>query len=188
MNVTACLVTRGNVDMLPIAESIIAAGITDVVSYDNSVGENHGVYGRYVLIEDAAGDVVYVQDDDCLLPPESIIRLLEAYEPGRIVANMSADFRANYTDSCLVGFGAVFDRDLPARAFERFRGAGRPWDFRNRPDVIFTALTPFTLVDVPVEILPYAYGRDRMYRQRGHAAQRHKALQHARAVRAKVSV
>ncbi len=188
MNVTACLVTRGNVDLTPIRNSLVDACIDDISVWDNSVHTDQGVYGRYIAVDEAKGDVVYVQDDDCLLPPESIIRILEAYEPGRIVANMSDDFRANYSDSCLVGFGAVFDRDLPAKAFERFRGAGRPWDYRNRPDVIFTALTPFTLVDVPVEILPYAYGPDRMYRQRGHAAQRHKALQHARAVRAKVSV
>ncbi len=121
-----------------------------------------------------------------MLPPESVAALLAAYEPGRIVANMPARFRRRYTDSCLVGFGAVFDRDLPARAFDRFKRAGRAWAYRDRPDVIFTALTPFTLLDVPVEILPYAYGPDRAFRQRTHVVDRHRALSHARAARMKV--
>ena len=185
MNVTACLVTRGNVDMDPIAASLTAAGISRLTIWDNSREQDSGVYGRYLAVGRATGDVIYTQDDDCLLPEESIHLLLEAYEPGRIVANMPKPFRKNYSDSCLVGFGAVFDRDLPAKAFERFREAGTSWDYHERPDVIFTALTPFTLVDVPVEILEYAYGADRAYRQRSHVIDRHRALTAARLARRK---
>ncbi len=179
MNVTACLVTRGDVDMQPILDSL--SGI-DVELWNNSVEDDAGVYGRYLAVGRATHDIVYVQDDDCLLTAEAIDRIVTAYEPGRIVANMPPDFRAHYTDSCLVGFGAVFDRDLPARAFERYRLAEMPWDRRLRPDVVFTALTPFTLVDVPFEHLPYAFGPDRMYRQRGHALDRQITLSRARRV------
>ncbi len=171
--------------MTPIIENLVRAGVADIEVWSNSVEDDAGVYGRYLAIERAAGDVVYMQDDDCLLPPESIIRLLEAYEPGRIVANMPAEFRKNYTDSCLIGFGAVVDRGLPAKAFRRFEAAERPWDYRQRPDVIFTTLTPFTLVDLPVKILDYAYGPDRAYRQRSHVQDRHRALVQARLVRGK---
>ncbi len=180
MNVTACLVTRGDVDMQPILDSL--AGI-DVELWDNSIEQDAGVYGRYLAAERATCDIVYVQDDDCLLSAEAIDRIITAYEPGRIVANMPPDFRHHYTDSCLVGFGAVFDRDLPARAFERYRLAEMPWDRRLRPDVVFTALTPFALVDVPVEILPHAYGSHRMFRQRGHSLDRQITLSRARRVR-----
>ncbi len=179
MKVSACLVTRGNVPMQPIMSSL--AGIADEIDvWDNSFEQNEGVFGRYLSIERASHEVVFVQDDDCLLPSESIRAILSAYEPGRIVANMPDEFRKNYTDSCLIGFGAVFDRDLPEKAFARFGAGGR-----KRPDVVFTTLTPFTLVDVPFEHLPYAFADDRMYRQRGHAAQRHRTLAKARRVRDK---
>ena len=58
---------------------------------------------------------------------------------------------------------------------------GRGWltvaDFQRTCDVVFTALTPYTLVDVPYENLPWAEGPDRMYRQPGHLAERSKMLE-----------
>jgi hypothetical protein len=44
-------------------------------------------------------------------------------------------------------------------------------------DVVFTALTPRALVDVPYENLPWAEDPDRMYRQPGHQAERGKMLE-----------
>ncbi len=183
MNVTACLVTRGNVPMRQMIANLAEAGVDEIDVWDNSFEENAGVYGRYMSIARASHPVVFVQDDDCVLPTESIETLLAAYEPGRIVANMPEQHRKRYTDSCLIGFGAVFDRDLPAKAFARFERATRPYDYRKRADVIFTALTPFTLLDVPFDILPYAYGPDRMFKQPGHIVQRHLALKQARIAR-----
>lgn len=177
-DVTPCLVTRGNVDITEILESWAEAELSTPVVWNNADRDNHGVYGRYLAVEEAAKAVVFVQDDDCLLNPEDILRIVDAYEPGRIVANMPQPHRKNYSDSCLVGFGAVFDRYLPERAFARFRG-----NHRQSPDVVFTALTPFTLVDVPVENLPWAYGEDRMYRQPNHVRDRFRVLQQARAFR-----
>ncbi len=176
--VTPCLVTRGNVDMTAILASVSHARFAPPVVWDNSVRDDCKVYGRYLAAAEASTDVVYVQDDDCVLPTDSLRALVAAYEPGRIIANMPQAHRHKYTDSCLIGFGAIFDKDLPARAFERFGAHGR-----YRPDVIFTTLTPFTLVDVPVEILPCAYEDYRMYKQRDHDHQRRRTLIRARQVR-----
>ena len=182
MNVSACLVTRGNVDMTEILTSLAGAGIGDIVIWNNLLETDLGVAGRYAAIEQARFEVVYVQDDDCVLPAESIHALIDAYEPGRIVANMPLGHRRNYRDACLIGFGAVFDRDLPALAFERFGGKGK------RPDIVFTALTPHTLLDVPFKHLPWATGPDRMYRQPGHVFERDSQLRAARRVRNRRSV
>lgn len=176
-DVSACLVTRGNVNLEPIVATIRQAGIRDVQVWDNSAGDDLGVYGRYAAMEGCEHDVVYVQDDDCVLPAASIRGLIKAYQPGVIAANMPQHFRNVYTDSCLIGFGAVFDRDLPPAAFKAFGGASR------RPDVVFTALTPREMLDVPVTILPYAYGADRAYRQPGHSEERRRVLEQARLVR-----
>ncbi len=177
--VSACLVTRGDVDMTDILASIAEAGIRDVQIWNNAIAGNVRVYGRYLAIERATYPVVYVQDDDCVLPAESIAALIAAYEPGKIVANMPEEHRSKYSDSCLIGFGAVFDKGLPAAAFERMN----PTCYR--PDVVFTALTPMVWLDVPFTHLPWAFGGDRMYRQREHTQQRTQTLMRARRVRRK---
>ncbi len=177
-DVTPCLVTRGNVDLAAIRETWADAGLSDPAVWDNAELEDHGVYGRYLAVEEAPTRVVFVQDDDCLLQPDAILEIIDAYEPGRIVANMPRSHRKNYSDSCLIGFGSVFDRELPERAFARFKG-----NHRLQPDVVFTALTPFTLVDVPVSNFPYAFGNDRMHRQPGYHRERFRTLVRARAAR-----
>ena len=179
MEVTACLVTRGNVSIERWLESIPKGW--DRVVYDNSMEPDLKVKGRYAAIARAMTDVVMVQDDDCILPPESFKALAAAYTPGALVANMPAPFRAHYSDSCLIGFGAIFDQDLPDLSFSKL--PMEPADFERTCDVYFTALADRRLwVDLPYENLPWAEGADRMYRQADHVGSRAKALIRARAL------
>lgn len=225
-HVAACLVTRGNVDMTEIVESL---PFPTVAVWNNAgpaaappaplrwfLGEGDrpddrrihvlassdlAVYGRYACIDRVDAPVIYVQDDDCVLPPDALTALLAAYEPGKVVCNMPAPFRAHYTDSCLVGFGAIFDRDLPVAAFSRYAartltdfsrgGGGSPLgaisavgaEFARCCDVVFTTLTPSVWADVPYRNLPYATGPDRMYRQPEHGSERARILDLARKAR-----
>lgn len=184
--VSGIIVTRGDVKLTAAVPLDI---LGETIIWDNSsrYRKDLGVYGRYAAITDARHDVIYVQDDDFVLPPESLAALVAAYEPGRIVANMPAKFRYRYTDSCLVGMGALFDRDLPGKAFKRFlnynRGSLPEETFLRVCDVVFTTLTPFTMVDLPVEPTEWCYAENRMYRQATHTPERAKTLQLARAVR-----
>ena len=187
--VSAVIVTRGDVDLEPIIATIPLAW--DLVVWDNSKRDDLGVYGRYAALEECEHDVVYVQDDDCVTDP---VEIASAYEPGRIVSNMPHAFRRFYPhrDSCLLGFGAVFDRDLPVPAFKQFWGAPI-WnpvsygDFCRTCDVVFAALVPHTRIDVPYENLPHATAPERMYQQPGHSAERRQMLKYARQVRRKVA-
>lgn len=183
-DVTACLVTRGDVDMRPIIESLPFSSVV----WDNSAAsEDLAVYGRYAAIRRALKPVIYVQDDDCLLAPDSFDALLDAYEPGHVVCNMPHDFRyqPQYLsgEHALVGFGALFDRDLPAAAFARLGRVDDMAAFRRSCDIYFTALTPRILVDVPHTDLPYASGPGRMWTTPGHVEERSRALAHALQVR-----
>jgi hypothetical protein len=226
VTVSAIIVTRGDIDISEILTSLLSV-VDEVLIWDNS-GEvqilvehpqirwlNYGgpdlaVYGRYAAIEYASGDLIYVQDDDCVVSdPQALIRKwkdtrnagligktgvlnLHSDTDTFVVANMPQPFRHDfYSDHCLVGFGAVFHRDLPKRAFERFRAEWH-WDdteskyeeWLNRTcDVVFTALTPRVIVDVPYENLSWADGPDRMYRQREHVAERTRMLELVRQVR-----
>jgi hypothetical protein len=83
--------------------------------------------------------------------------------------------------------GAIFDRDLPSRAFTRFKNHSKhkltEEVFLRTCDVIFTTLTPFSLVDLPAEPTEWCYAANRMYRQETHTPERTRVLKAARAVR-----
>lgn len=188
-DVSAVLVTRGDVDVLPVIESL--ACFAEVLVWDNSCETDCSVFGRYAAIPRAKHAVVYVQDDDCVLEPEAFRLLLAGYEPDLLVANMPGEFRHRfYDDHCLVGFGALFDRALPARAFDRWYHAARHGlitynldVFKRTCDVIFTALTRYVLVDGPKVNLPWANDDSRMWKQPDHVGERTRMLELARRVR-----
>lgn len=191
--VSAVLVTRGDVGVHEICDSLRAAGIDDIVIWNNRIEHDVAVYGRYAGIERARHPVIYVQDDDCVLEPDTIRLLLEPYEPGVAVCNVPERFRQTYTDSALVGFGAVFDRELPERAFSRMSDDGGILTiedvgffadaFNRRADNVFTTLTPLKLVDLPYRDLPWASAPGRMWTTPGHTEERDRMIDLARKVR-----
>lgn len=138
-DVTACIVTRGDHDLDSIYFSLADAGIGLTTIWDNSKRPRDlSVYGRYALIEETDSEFIYVQDDDCVLPPEAIQYMAAMYPAAPyddasgndgwpVYCNMPEIFRHEfYADHALVGFGAVFHRDAPKWAFEQFmRGLDR---------------------------------------------------------------
>lgn len=163
------------------------------VVWANTEQRDLKVYGRYAAIRATRSPLILVQDDDCILEAAAVRELVATYMQAvrldTVVANMPAPFRAHYSDSCLVGFGAVFHRDTPARAFDRYLPTlqADPHDqadvFLRCCDVVFTTLTPAVWADVPYRNLPWATGEDRMYRQPSHNSERAEMLRVARAVR-----
>lgn len=222
--ISAVVVTRGDVPLDPVLESlpfpevVVWDNAGDVVVYREGIvwrrepARDLAVYGRYEGIRYASHDLIYVQDDDCVLPPESIRQLAETAiaprlvvwdeqtraeaqpPPPSIVANMPDRFRPHYPDSCLVGFGAVFLRALPAVAFGRLvtylSRSGERIDaetFHRTCDVFFTALTRRTLLDVSHADREFASAPNRMWKQAAHVPERQAMLEMARRVRADLS-
>ncbi len=179
MRVAACLVTRGDVPLDDILDSI--PDDWETVVWDNSRNHDLGVYGRYAAIGLTDAEYIYVQDDDAVLEPEAFETLDLMAVDGLCVTNMPARFRPHYPDSYLVGFGAVFHRDLPQQAFDRIPDI--PADFNLVCDVYFTALTPHLALDLSYADQPWASNGDRMWKQKNHVPMRAKALQHARTLR-----
>jgi hypothetical protein len=177
----------------------------EIIIWDNSALENLAVYGRYAAIEFTDAELIYVQADDVFVTdPQALVEewMANGESPGapdgkgngHLVANMPQEFRHDgYTDSCLVGFGAVFHRDAPARAFERFEKYGsisvlheipKYAEFFHRTcDVVFTTLTPRVLMDIERIDREFATDPNRMYRQPEHFGERKRMLELARQVR-----
>lgn len=223
MKVSACIVTRGDVDLAPVLDSLPDSW--ERVIYDNSgsvsvmtpgTGAVHhqegggyevvdgpgwryyenvpdlAVYGRYeAAFEYATHNLVYVQDDDCVLDRSSFGMLMQAWrshervKQDALVANMPEKFRHDfYEHHCLVGFGAMFDRRRAQEAFALWAGSGLTFSnageemgwFTRVCDVVFTTLTPRVLVDAPYEDLVWANAANRMWKQRTHVGERKRAL------------
>ncbi len=215
MNVSAIIVTRGDVDLAPVLDSLPDKwerivwdnGLPTCSVYANADdwrgngisgrATDLSVYGRYAAIEYASHDLIYVQDDDVIVSePEKIAdtwgrHALEREYLDYLVANMPQEFRHDgYTDSCLVGFGACFHRDLPERAFDRWYAhpfetmRGEDAWFNRTCDVVFTTLAPArVLVDVPITHREFASDPNRMWKQPGHIRERARMLELARKVR-----
>jgi hypothetical protein len=166
------------------------------------------VYGRYAAVEYALNDLIYVQDDDVIVSdPQTIVdawlaeakRIRDALDGlvrpwgqdrVHVVCNMPEAHRSQpfYKDHALVGFGAAFHRDAPARAFHQVwevydpTSANADW-FRRTCDIVFTGLTPRVLVDVPYEGMPWDSDPDRMWKQPDHLAERSEMLKLVKGVR-----
>lgn len=208
MNVSACLVTRGDVDMQPILDSLPKEW--EKIVWDNSGSLVHrcrgvskwhsavpgcSVYGRYAAIEYASHDLIYIADDDCIVSdPQAIVDAWhDCPDPiSTVVCNMPAEFRHDgYVEHSLVGFGAAFHRDAPARAFGKFFGTDTGYlltrdqrHFNRCCDIVFTALTPRVIVDIAKENLSYASDDNRMWKQQGHIEERARMLNLVRSLTA----
>lgn len=183
--VGAALVTRGDVSMKPI---LAALPFDEIVVWDNSSEVDLGVYGRYAAIAQLKKPIVLTLDDDTVLPPESLDALLRSYEHGKVVCNVPERFRHRYTDSGLVGFGAIFDKDLVQRAFDLFEAAAPEADaawFRRTCDIVFTMLNDLVFVDLPYEELAYAHDDTRMWKQGNHFEEREEMRELCRRILAK---
>lgn len=196
VKISVVIVTRGDVDLEPIIEREWPEPFHEIVVWNNAEEERDmKVYGRYAAIRRANFSRIYVQDDDCVLPFDSLKTIAEAYEPGRLVANMPRSRWEGYPDSSLVGWGAIFDKDLPAIALGRFAdgiGLERAFQMSDEQredvyitcDVMFSALTPRTIIDVPFDHLPWAEGPDRMFTGRPtHNHERQRMLELCRTIR-----
>lgn len=209
MNVSAIIVTRGDQDLDPIVGQRWPEAVQEIVIWDNSALERRDVqvYGRYAAIEETHHPLVYVQDDDCTVEGEAIEELFDVWAinylatdgQSGIVANMPQSRWNDYPDSCLLGWGAVFHRDSPKRAFNELAkylyeqhedAEGDPWlnpafvrHFHRTCDVLFTTLTPHAKVDVGFAHLPWAEGPDRMFKQAEHKPERDRMLELARTIR-----
>ena len=160
MKISAVIPTRGDVDLSPISERLRTyPEITEIII---KIGDTP--YNRYRGARQAANEIVYTQDDDCVT---DLRPLIEAYRPGVFVNAMTPSHAKGYTgDETLVGFGSVFDKSLLAV----FDGWEEDALFLSKSDRVFGTLVPHYTVFPEITILPCAYDAHRLYLQPDHGA------------------
>lgn len=120
------------------------------------------VFGRYIGIDQAKNEIIYTQDDDCIT---DVAAVLEAYKPGVVVNAMTQDHAKQYQRAAtLIGFGAIFDRNL-VRCLD---GWERDELFMRECDRVFTALNQCEPIFPEIRILPQASDPERLWKQPAH--------------------
>lgn len=161
-DVTACLVTRGDVDLQPILDSLIFPA---VIVHDNSRDDDVQVLGRYLAAAQADTPVVYFQDDDVILTEEAQHRLLDLYRPGRVVSNMGADHHLwEYPELTWVGHGALCGRQLAVDSITGWIDGSEPGFRMVGCDILLSLTNDASRVDLGHQDLQHAHDQDRVHR------------------------
>jgi hypothetical protein len=121
--------------------------------------ESPSVYQRYLSAQEAKNDIIYVQDDDCMVNYQNLFKQYD----GRITNAMTIPF-INFYDGMgctLVGWGCYFPKSMLG-VFEKYISKyGEDAHLLREADRIFTYLNkPFNTIIMPHEDLPQE--KDRM--------------------------
>lgn len=184
-DVTACLVTRGDVDLQPILDHLI---FPNVIVWNNNQRENRKVYGRYEAARLADTPLVYFQDDDVLVTEDQQRHLLACWEPGTLVTNQAIGHQtAEFSELTFVGWGAISEQSLPGQAHATWAAAGNDtedeWFLLLGCDIVFSMLTPTRVLDLGQNHRDFAYNEDRLHATPDYVGQKRRFYQEALALR-----
>lgn len=175
--ISAILVTKGDVDLQPIIDTL---PYKDIHVWDNSKTVlNARTFGRWLAAERAPGRVFYFQDDDLIFRDH--MTLISAYRPGLATVNMPSPWYGRVQASWaptgrqlgMFGGGCLVPRYLARAAFapylERF-----PSDelFLELCDLVAGTFLPWRRVDLGFDVLPQATWPNRIATAPGHTARR----------------
>lgn len=176
MNISAVVVTRGDVDLTPIKENL--KHFDEVLIWDNSKAiVDLKVYGRYVGAQCARNSHIYIQDDDCIVDS---VKIAHSYEQdvqyrrsSSVYANFPENRRSEYRGSriALLGWGTLFTKEDAGIVFRRYLNVFPQDDlFLRECDRVFSFLMNGRIIygNEPIEHLPHAHGADRMGKESRH--------------------
>lgn len=185
--VTPIIVTRGDVDLSEILETMLGPGVRPLTEYQVAkpviwnnarAGVDLQTFGTFAAMAVVETNLVYFQDDDVVV--EHWPALLDQWHEGAIICNMAPDFQDAYAGQRdkLIGHGGVFDIELVKPTFERYL-KHYPLDalLRREANRIFTGLNfdRCKMVYVGHRNLPWASGGDRLWKQTDHGEKHREA-------------
>ncbi len=158
--ISACIVTRGDVDLAPILETLPYG---EVIIWDNSTRPaDLKTFGRFAAAAEATNDVVYFQDDDTLFHDHEA--LLRSYVPGTLTAVYGhGENPAGYEDIAIFPGGALVDKALTQSWLDDYlRAFTFDDDLLYYCDYVFGCLTPHVQLHLPFDIRDVAYNGRRL--------------------------
>ncbi len=189
------IVTRGDVDLTPVLESLI---FDDVIVWDNSVETDAMTYGRLLATERTENAIIYSQDDDIVHTGENQLRIINAYEPGVLTGCMWKQWSAGakkqgiphgYDDLVFPGSGSVYDTQLALDTAQAYLDHYPADDFfRLWSDTIFGIVAPTKQLDIRFGELPHADNDNRMAHLPDAVALKKKAITRGRIIRELLAV
>jgi len=169
-DVTAVIVTRGDVDLAPVLDSLI---FSDAIVWNNADRPiDQMTYGRVLAASLAPNEVIYSQDDDLIHSHENQWRILHSYDEERMVGCMWPEWsdgarrqgiENGYGDLVFPGSGSISHRDTWLDAVDLYLDR-YPLDdfFRLWSDTLIGVIAPTTALDVRFDVLPAAENGCRM--------------------------
>jgi hypothetical protein len=188
--VTAVIVTRGDVDLQPVLDSLI---FDDVVVWDNSAEENLMTFGRVVGASRAKNKIIYSQDDDIVHSHEHQMQILAAYQPGVLAGCMWKDWsdgarqqgiENGYDDLVFPGSGSISELTLWRESCDAYLTEW-PYDdfFFLWSDTIIGVISPTKQLDIRFEELEWGNNDNRMAHMDDAVQLKTEAIRRAREVR-----
>lgn len=180
-DITACLVTRGDVDMTPIVATLDA--YAEVRIWDNSQIGDLGAAGRVAAMILSETEYVYTQDDDVIFRDHDA--LLDSFNqtPDLAICNWAhGSFTGGFHDVGFTGAGAILPRRLAIHALATFAVMTEidGETLRREADFAIGILMPHRHVVLPYEILPQATAPNRLCNTVGHLEARMRVTNLAR--------
>ena len=149
LKLTVCLITwkRQN-NLSPILNNLQRwSFINQIMILDNSKGENIINYGRHIQALKAENDLIYVQDDDCIVKNADEIYDKFISDQTKLCHSGISDYQKVIPENiygekqmAIVGWGAVFNKNWIGVLDKYINKYGKDYCFYRETDRIFTML------------------------------------------------
>ena len=149
MSVTAVIITWKRQENIPlIIEDLLKYQfISEIIIRDNSKCKNIKCYARYTMAKKAKNNIIYTQDDDCIVPNLAGIydKFMEdsskvAYSGVEGYEEKIKDVTFGEQQIAMMGWGAIFSRDMIGVLNKYIKAYGKDETFYREADRIFTLL------------------------------------------------
>jgi len=147
--VTAVIITWKRQENIPliIADILRYPFISEIIVRDNSKCKNIKCYARYTMAKKAKNQIIYTQDDDCIV--HNIQGVYEKFleDPTRVAYSGIEGYEEKIKDvtfggqqMALLGWGSMFHKSWPHVLDRYIKEYGKDECFYREPDRIFTML------------------------------------------------
>lgn len=193
-DVTAVIVTKGNVDLAPVLASV--ADFQEIIVWNNaanSLGRDLKTYGRVMAARRSMTEWVWSQDDDIVHTPEAHREILAAARDFTLTGCMWPEWSQGardqgiedgYDDLVFPGSGSISQVDLWDDCIAEYLAEFEEDDFFHLwCDTIIGVIAPTQQLDIRFEALPCADDPDRMANMPDAVALKTEAIRRARQIR-----